>query len=250
MDGFKIRRGSVLADWGLVHAIRPLWIALLLLLPAALHAQDYFYVTNNGTITITDYIGSEGAVNIPDMINGLPVTCIGDNAFLFIPNLKGALVTSVTIPRSVTSIGSGAFANNNGWLFGDPSLGLNGVYFQGNAPSIAPTAFSSDIATVYYLPGTTGWDVFSTTTGVPTALWLLPNPMILSFEPDFGMQTNCFHFTISWATNIPIVVEACTDIANPVWSPVATNTLTAGSSYFSDPQWTNYPGRFYRLRSP
>jgi hypothetical protein len=26
-------------------------------------------------------------------------------------------------------------------------------------------------------------------------------------------------------------------------------TLTGGSSYFSDPDWTNYPGRFYRLRS-
>ena len=31
---------------------------------------------------------------------------------------------------------------------------------------------------------------------------------------------------------------------------VGTNTLTAGSSYFSDPQWTNHPSRFYRLRSP
>ena len=30
----------------------------------------------------------------------------------------------------------------------------------------------------------------------------------------------------------------------------ATNTLTGGTAYFGDPQWTNYPGRFYRLRSP
>ena len=50
-------------------------------------------------------------------------------------------------------------------------------------------------------------------------------------------------------TNLVIVVEACTDPGNPVWLPVATNTLTAGSAYFSDPQWTNYPARFYRLRS-
>jgi hypothetical protein len=39
-------------------------------------------------------------------------------------------------------------------------------------------------------------------------------------------------------------------LANPVWSPLQTNTLTGGSCYFSDSQWTNYPGRFYRLRSP
>ena len=55
---------------------------------------------------------------------------------------------------------------------------------------------------------------------------------------------------ISWATNASVVVEACTNLANPVWCAVGTNTLTSGSSCFSDPQWTNYPARFYRLRSP
>jgi hypothetical protein len=37
--------------------------------------------------------------------------------------------------------------------------------------------------------------------------------------------------------------------AQIIWTSVATNTLAGGSSYFSDPQWTNYPGRFYRLGS-
>jgi hypothetical protein len=64
------------------------------------------------------------------------------------------------------------------------------------------------------------------------------------------VKTNWFGFTISWATSIPVVVEACTSLANPIWSPVHTNTLTGGSSYFSDPEWANYPARFYRLRSP
>ena len=102
--------------------------------------------------------------------------------------------------------------------------------------------------TVYSLPGTTGWG--STFGGVSTALWFLPNPLILNYEPSFGVQTNRFGFTISWATNIPVVVEACTNLAGPVWKLVATNTLTGGTSYFSDPQWTNYPRRFYRLSSP
>jgi hypothetical protein len=79
---------------------------------------------------------------------------------------------------------------------------------------------------------------------------MLPNPTILNFEPNFGVQTNQFGFTISWATNIPVVVEACTDLSNPAWTPVGTNTLTDGVSYFSDSQWANYPGRYYRLRSP
>ena len=32
--------------------------------------------------------------------------------------------------------------------------------------------------------------------------------------------------------------------SGPRWEPY---TLTGGASYFSDPQWTNYPVRFYRL---
>jgi hypothetical protein len=46
------------------------------------------------------------------------------------------------------------------------------------------------------------------------------------------------------------VVEACTNLGNPIWYPLAANTLTGGSYYFNDTQWTNYPARFYRLRSP
>ena len=32
--------------------------------------------------------------------------------------------------------------------------------------------------------------------------------------------------------------------------PVSTNALTNETFYFSDPKWTNYPGRFCRIRSP
>jgi len=45
-------------------------------------------------------------------------------------------------------------------------------------------------------------------------------------------------------------VEGCTNLANATWTPLLTGTLTNGSFYFSDPQWTNYPSRFYRLSSP
>jgi hypothetical protein len=95
------------------------------------------------------------------------------------------------------------------------------------------------------LPGTTGWG--ATFDGLPTAPWFLPNPLILNHGPGFGVQPGGFGFTISWATNGSVVVEAATNLANPVWIPVSTNnTLTDGTNYFSDPQWTNYPVRFYR----
>jgi hypothetical protein len=94
------------------------------------------------------------------------------------------------------------------------------------------------------LPGTTGWGAMFD--GLPTAPWFLPNPVILNSEPSFGVGANGFGFTISWATNASVVVEAATNLANPVWLPVSANTLTSGTNYFSDPQWTNYPMRFYR----
>jgi hypothetical protein len=71
------------------------------------------------------------------------------------------------------------------------------------------------------------------------------------FSPaGLGMQMNQFGFNLTGYSGQVVVMEACTDLANPVWLPVGTNTLTTGSAYFSDPQWTNYPGRYYRLRSP
>jgi hypothetical protein len=67
---------------------------------------------------------------------------------------------------------------------------------------------------------------------------------------SFGLRTNQFGFTVAWASGTVVMVEACADLANPTWPPVATNTLTSGSFYVSDPQWTKYPARFYRLHSP
>jgi uncharacterized delta-60 repeat protein len=149
-------------------------------------------------------------------------------------------LSSVIISKSVTSIGAWAFYGCSN---------LVGVYFESNAPHLGPDAFDGDNnATAYYLSGTTGWGTMFG--AIPTRLWLLPNPLILNNGPKFGVLTNRFGFVISWATNVSVVVEACTDLANPIWSPLGTNTLTGGSSYFSDSQWTNHPNRFYRLRSP
>ncbi len=94
------------------------------------------------------------------------------------------------------------------------------------------------------MPGTTGWG--ATFGGLPAVLW---NPQVQTSGATFGVRTNRFGFTINGASNLVIVVEASTNLANHRWAPVGTNTLTNGSSYFSDPKWTNYPARLYRLRS-
>ena len=99
--------------------------------------------------------------------------------------------------------------------------------------------------TVYFLPGTTGWG--TTFGGQPTMLW---NPQAQTSGASFGVHANSFGFNIAGTSNLVVVVEATTNLSSPDWQPVQTNTLTTGSVYFSDPDWTNYPGRFYRFRSP
>jgi hypothetical protein len=188
---------------------------------------------------------------------GTGVTAIGEDAFAGCSSL-----TSITIPNGVTSIGTHAFdgcssltnvtIGNGVSSIGDYAFwsctSLKGLYFQGNAPTIDFTLFGcANNPTVYYLPGTIGWD--STFAGAPTAFWTLPYPLILNGS-SFGVLTNGFGFIISWATNTPVIVDACADLLNPAWAPISTNHLTNGTSYFSDPQWTNYPSRFYRIRSP
>ena len=62
-----------------------------------------------------------------------------------------------------------------------------------------------------------------------------------------GVKPGGFGFTLTGVTNQTIVVEASTNLAN--WQPIWTNTLSAVSTNFVDPQWLNYPKRFYRARS-
>jgi uncharacterized repeat protein (TIGR03803 family) len=83
--------------------------------------------------------------------------------------------------------------------------------------------------------------------GVVFGLTVLPQIMS---DGNFGIQSNAFGFDVTGISNQVVVVEACTNLISPDWLPLQTNTLTGCSPYFSDPQWTNYPGRYYRLRSP
>ena len=64
------------------------------------------------------------------------------------------------------------------------------------------------------------------------------------------MRSNLFGFTITGPPNVPIVLEACTDLKTPVWTPLFAGTVTNFFFYFSDGAWTNYPNRFYHIRQP
>ena len=174
------------------------------------------------------------------------VTKIGDG----ITHLGGALgafygcsgLTNVTIGKGLAYLGAGAFNYCNN---------LPSVYFQGNAPTLGIDYFGEDsfhpdeLVTLYYLPGTTGWS--STYAGRPTKLW---NPQAQTTDGSFGVRQNQFGFNIAGTPDIPLVIEASAALAAASWIPLHTCTLTNGLLYFSDPQWTNYSERFYRIRSP
>jgi len=73
---------------------------------------------------------------------------------------------------------------------------------------------------------------------------------VLTDDGNLGIQDNRFSFTVTGSTNDVVVVQVCTNLADPVWSYVNVLTLSGGAALFSDSRWTNYPDRFYRVRSP
>jgi len=324
-----------------------LLLLVIMLLPAQVQAQ-FIYSTENSTIYIVRYDCTGGQIEIPDTINGLPVTTIGYGAFygctgltnVTIPNSVTTILddafrnctglTSATIPNGVKGIGYGAFSGctgltsviipnsvtfipaaafygctglvsvtipNSVTTIGDYAFspcvslksvtipnsvttikdhafagcsgltsvtlprsvttiwpnafsactGLMSVYFLGNTPVTLGDIFSqAGAVTVYYLAATTGWGPRYSSR--PTAVF--SPPLIHSNGPGFGASAEGFGFLISWAPTASVVVDAATSLTNPVWSPVSTNMLSGGVAQFRDPQWTNSPARFYRVRSP
>ena len=208
---------------------------------ASIGYEAFGYCSGLKSVTIPNSVASIGGQafmccsGLTTVVIGNSVTSIGYYAFSSCSSL-----TSVTIPNSVISIGSYAFSSCSG---------LQQAYFQGNAPLVNGgagnangTVFYGETGTVYYILGTTGWG--STFGGWLTAQWHQLQPQILGFSK----QGSGFQFTIFWANNTPVVVEASTNLVN--WVPIYTNTLVNGTNLFRDVSaWTNFPQRFYRVAS-
>jgi hypothetical protein len=120
--------------------------------------------------------------NLMSVTIGTSVTSIGDYAFAYTG------LTNVVVPNSVTNVGGGAFwccsslrcvtiarevTTIGDWAFYSCTR-LTQVFCMGNAPSLGgPHVFEYDNnATVYFLPGTTGWGV--SFGGRPTSVWVVP----------------------------------------------------------------------------
>ena len=203
-------------------------------------------VTIPNSVTSLGYSAFADCMSLTNVTIGIGLRSINSETFDYCSSL-----VSVYIPASVTNLDYAAFGD---------CTSLTKIFFGGNAPSlntgtifIDGSPFTDDSATVYYVPGTRGWS--NTFGGLPIAPWpprtsvpLSPSPRISSHSFVPGAQNKQFGFMISGAENASVVVEACTNLANPVWLSVQTNTLVNGTNYFSDAYRTNCPGRFYRVR--
>jgi hypothetical protein len=207
-------------------------------------------VTNIGEEAFQYCFGLTNVV-IPD-----GVTTIGSNTFSFCSGL-----TSVTISSGVTNIGEGAFqycGNLTNLIIGSgvSSIGgsaflncgsLESVFFLGNPPATGAHAFDKEAyyITCYYLPGATGWS--SDFLNHPVLQW---NPVIETGGTNFGVRDNQFGFNIAGAADIPIVVEACSNLANPVWTPIQSLKVTNKLVHFSESFQAESSGRFYSIGMP
>jgi hypothetical protein len=71
-------------------------------------------------------------------------------------------------------------------------------------------------------------------------------PAILVNDGSFGVYSNQLGFKLTGYPGSSVVVEVSTNLKD--WLPLQTNTCTFAPLPFADPNFTNYPNRFYRLR--
>jgi hypothetical protein len=167
---------------------------------------------------------------------------------------------SVTFPSNAV-IGDFAFLNCSGLgnitFVNGESMGeytfaecfaLTNIYLWGEATGQSNSFNEDSSAVVYYSPEANEPE-FSIETGVPGAAW---SAQIQTAAGNFGVKNNVFGFNVVSTNSIPmpIVIQVCTNLNSAVWAPLQSVTLTNGSFFFTDAEWTNYLERFYRVSAP
>ena len=230
----------------------------------------YTYTFSNNTVTITGYTGSGGAVNIPSMINGLPVTAICSDAFA-----NCNILTSVTIPASVTSIGDWAFLSCTNLTtvtitpgvtrigtgtflncvrltsltfpasvvsIGDFAFlcctALNSVVFLGNAPLMGVSAFhyTGSAFKVYYTSGASGftspsWEGYpSVDTGNTSSFAIWL--MDNGFPPDTNAQLDPNHDGVNLLMAYALSLDPNRNLSGSMpWAALSGNQMSL--TYFA-----------------
>lgn len=150
----------------------------------------HFSVQNGQTVSIRRYLGTRSDVRVPAWLACLPVTAIGAQAFA-----SNDLLSSVTIPASVTGIAKRAFVS---------CASLESVFFEGHAPSADTDLFGNSPASIYHRLDAQGWD--AQFAGRPALACSYDSGFAFLPDPDGSMVlVRCFD------TNRTVIVPAETD---------------------------------------
>ena len=241
---------------------------------------NFLWVTNNGKLIITAYIGSNSVVTVPAFIDGLPVVEIGSGAFQS-GHSNAHLMTSVTLGSNVTAIGENAFYGLTNLTSIDLSdvtamsdnafagSGLTNVTLNAGQtisagafnntpmsfifiPTDAPSLIGNPIEeskVVYYLPHTTNWTQFI---GMHSNTVALAGSIV---ETSIEDRSEGFAFDVLGIAGSGMILEAeviaTTTLTEPDWNRVGdtiTNLTSVTPIEFVDPDATTNSSRFYKTR--
>ncbi len=151
-----------------------------------IYRGDIFTINSGGVVTLKASVDKNSltTVTIPNMINGITVTSIGDSTFEDFTSL-----TRVTLPNSVTSIGNNAFKN---------CTALNSVTLSNSVTSIGDWVFyNCRSLTRITLPNslkTIGSDAFANCVSLTSIV--IPNSVTLIDIATFAYCTSLTSVTL------------------------------------------------------
>ena len=197
-----------------------------------------------------------GSVN-PNSPGTYVLTYTGTNAYGNSASLNRSVVVLDTLAPVITVLGVNPFTNAFGVAFVEPGA----ISFDTCADGAVPLTTNSTVnvhadgtyTNTFIATDSSGNSVTNTRLVV-----VLPNPVIIATNPpvlmgltqlgDGAFQFNFTNlarasFTVFTSTNVALPFEQWSNLGAPVEAP-------AGTFQFTDPQATNNPQRFYRVRSP
>ncbi|MEI6578074.1 MAG: leucine-rich repeat domain-containing protein [Eubacteriales bacterium] len=175
-----------------------------------IHDGDFSYDIVGTSATVTDYNGAGGAVTIPDMLGGYPVTVIGHDSFMGCEEL-----TSVIIPDSVTSIEADAF---------HLCSGLTEVFIPNNVTEIGDYAFKACTGLTSLIIGT---GVTNIGTGAFSSCSLLTGVSIPDSVTTIG--TSAFRYCVALTD-----LTFGSSVADIGWGAFQGCSQLAGAYFFGD----------------